>query len=252
MVEMFHRGGTEKNEEADPESSLLEGDRLIGFFPTFFCVIGLEEHCVEEECKKTQDEKQLHKKDGQILRMVLDPATGLCGNELIHIVEIDATGKQQDDEQYTCDFLVMLIERIGDRLDLLLGHCLLQPGSHSHDEERDSTNPNDCCCQVHPMIEDWNQRIEVCNETYKCVHRPVGERQGRELTVRGGPPISDSSVLIFYVEIEDRGIVAESFLAEFFHQLNRNKRDVIFPGVLFNTFLHHGAQEVGNPVQSCL
>ena len=54
----------------------------------------------------------------------------------------------------------------------------------------------------------------------------------------------------FYVEIEDRGIVAESFLAEFFHQLDRNKRDVILTGMLFNTFFHHGAQEVGNPVES--
>ena len=98
LVEMFHCGGTEEDEEADPERGSLEGDRFVGRFFAFFCIIRFEEHRVEKECEKTEDEKQLHKKDGQILRMMLDPAAGLRGDELIHIVEINATGKQQDDE----------------------------------------------------------------------------------------------------------------------------------------------------------
>ena len=120
LVEMFHRGGTEEDEEADPERGSLEGDRFVGFFFAFSCVIGLEDHCVEEERKKTEDEKQLDKEDGQVFRMVLDPASGLRGDDLIDIVEIDATGKQQDDEQNARDFLVMLIKCVGDRLDMLL------------------------------------------------------------------------------------------------------------------------------------
>ena len=92
MVEMFHRGGAEKDEEADPERGLLKGDRFVGSF-SFFCVIGLEEYRVEEEREKTKDEKQLDKEDGQVLRMVLDPAAGLSSNELIDVVEIDAAGK---------------------------------------------------------------------------------------------------------------------------------------------------------------
>src|SRR5262245_54956018 len=64
-------------------------------------------------------------------------------------------------------------------------------------------------------------------------------------------PLSDSSVLIFYVEIEDRGIVAEAFLAEFFHQFNSNQRDAIFSCMLFNAFLHHSTQKVGNSIQPC-
>lgn len=145
LVKMFHRGGAEKDEETYPERSLLEGNRFVGLFPALFCVIRLEKHRVEKEREKAENEKQLYKKDCQIFRMVLDSAAGLRGNELIDIVEIDATGKQQDEEQNTCDFLVMLIERIGDRLNLFLGHCLLQPRSHSHDKERHSTDPNDRC-----------------------------------------------------------------------------------------------------------
>ena len=120
LVEMFHRGGTEEDEEADPEGGLLEGDRFVGFFFAFFCVIRLEDHCVEEEREKTEDEKQFDKEDGQVFRMVLDPATRLRGDDLIDIMKIDATGKQQDDEQNARDFLVMLIKCVGDRLDLFL------------------------------------------------------------------------------------------------------------------------------------
>jgi len=93
-MEMFHRGGTEEDKETDPERGSLEGDRFVGFFPAFFCVIGLEEHRIEEERKKTENEKQLDKENGQIFRMMLDPAAGLRGDELINVVEIDATGKQ--------------------------------------------------------------------------------------------------------------------------------------------------------------
>jgi len=39
LVEMFHRSGTENDEEADPERGSLEGNCLIGLFITFFCLI---------------------------------------------------------------------------------------------------------------------------------------------------------------------------------------------------------------------
>ena len=128
LVEMIHRGGTEDDEEADPKCGSLEGDRFVGFFFALFCVVGFEEHSIEEEREKTKDEKQLDKEDGQVFRMVLNPAAGLRGDGLIDVVEVDATGKQQDDEQDARDFLVMLIERIGDRLDLLLATTFFSPG----------------------------------------------------------------------------------------------------------------------------
>lgn len=170
LVEMFHRGGTEEDEKANPERGSLKRDRFVGLISTFFCVIGLEEHRVEEEREKTEYEKQFDKENGQIFCMMLDPAAGLRGDDLIDIVEIDATGKQQNEEQDTRDFLVMLIERIGNRFDLLLGNRLLQPRSHGHDEERESANPDDRRQQVDPMIDDRDQRIEVGDEALKIVH----------------------------------------------------------------------------------
>jgi hypothetical protein len=143
LVEMFHCGGTEEDEEANPECNLLEGDRFVGFFFAFFYVIGLEDHSVEKEREKAEDEKQLDKENGQVFRMVLDPASRLRGDELIDIVEIDTTGKQQDNEQDSRNFLVMLIERIGDWLDLFLRHHLLQPRGHGYDEEREPADPDD-------------------------------------------------------------------------------------------------------------
>ena len=143
LVEVFHRGGTKKDEEANPERGSLEGDRFVGFFFAFFYVIGLEDHSVEKEREKAEDEKQLDKEYSQVFRMVLDPASRFRRDELIDIVEIDATGKQQDNEQNSRHFLVMLIERIGDWLDLFLRDHLLQPRGHSYDEERESADPDD-------------------------------------------------------------------------------------------------------------
>ena len=93
LVEMFHRGGTEEDEKTNPERSSLKGDRFVGIISTFFCVIGLEEHRVEEEREKTENEKQLEKENGQVFGMMLDPAASLRSDDLINIVEIDATGK---------------------------------------------------------------------------------------------------------------------------------------------------------------
>jgi len=51
LVEMFHRGGTENDEEAYSERGLLEGN----------CLIRLEEYGVTQVREKTDDEKQLDK-----------------------------------------------------------------------------------------------------------------------------------------------------------------------------------------------
>lgn len=57
LVEMFHRSSTEEDEDADPERGSLKWDRLIGFRSLFFCVIGLEEHRVEEKREEAKGEK---------------------------------------------------------------------------------------------------------------------------------------------------------------------------------------------------
>lgn len=173
LVEMFQRSGTEDYEEADPKCGSLEGDRFVGIFFAFFCVIGLEDHRIEKEREEAEDEKQFDKEDGQVFCMVLDPAAGLRGDDLIDIVEVDATGKEQDDEEDASDLLVVLIEHICDRLDLFLGDRFLQPRGHCHDEKRESADPDDCGQQVEPMIDDREERIEVCDYALKSVHKSV-------------------------------------------------------------------------------
>lgn len=169
LVQVFHRGGTEEDKEPDPKRDSLEWNRFVGFFFAFG-VIGFEEHGVEEEREKTEDERQLDKEDDQVCRMVLDSTPSLRGDDLVDIVEIDATGKQQDDEQNACDFLVMLVERIRDRLDLFLRDRLLQSRSHGYDEERESANPDDRRHQVKLMIDDRDQRMSGGNEALKRVY----------------------------------------------------------------------------------
>ena len=90
------------------------------------------------------------------------------------------------------------------------------------------------------MIDDGNQRIEIGDDTLKCVHRRVRARVKSERT--SYPSYS----LPFTSKFEDRCFVAESLLAQLFHQLDGNQRDAVLAGVLFNAFFHHGAQEVGN------
>jgi hypothetical protein len=169
-MEMFHCSGTKKNEETNPERSSLEGNRFIEPLFAFFCIIGLEEHRVEEEREKTEDEKQLDKEDGQIVRMMLNPASGLRGDDLIDIVQIDPAGKQQDHEQNASDFLVMLIKRIGNWLDLVPRDRHLQPWCYGDDEERQPTNPDDRRHQVKPMIDDRDECMGIGNEALKGVH----------------------------------------------------------------------------------
>jgi len=64
-------------------------------------------------------------------------------------------------------------------------------------------------------------------------------------------PLLTLHVLPFTSRLEDGRVVPESFLAELFHQLNGDQGDVVLAGVFFDPFLDHGAQEIGNPVESC-
>ena len=98
LVEMFHGSGTENDEETDPECGSLKGNRLVGYFFICIRVIGFEDHGIEEECQEAEDEKQFDEEDGQVFGMMLDSAAGLRSDDLIDVVEVDPTGKQEDDE----------------------------------------------------------------------------------------------------------------------------------------------------------
>ena len=57
LVEMFHRSSTEQDKDADPECSSLKGNCFIGLPSLLVCIIGLEEHRVQEQRKETKGEK---------------------------------------------------------------------------------------------------------------------------------------------------------------------------------------------------
>ncbi len=75
-MEMFHRGGTEEDEESRSRARLVGRGSLRRILPSS-ASSDLKEHGVEKEREKTEDEKQLDQEDDQVLRMVLDPAAGL-------------------------------------------------------------------------------------------------------------------------------------------------------------------------------
>lgn len=56
LVEMFHRGGTEEDEDTDPERELLKGNCFVGFF-SFFRLIGLEKYRVEKKREENKNKK---------------------------------------------------------------------------------------------------------------------------------------------------------------------------------------------------
>jgi hypothetical protein len=49
LVQVFHGGGTENNEESHPQSGSLERDGFIGLFLMLFLRIGFEDDCIEKE-----------------------------------------------------------------------------------------------------------------------------------------------------------------------------------------------------------
>lgn len=53
LVEMFHGGGAEDDEEAHPERGALKGNRLVVFAVFLFVLIRFEDDGIEEQCKKT-------------------------------------------------------------------------------------------------------------------------------------------------------------------------------------------------------
>src|SRR5678815_3035829 len=48
---------------------------------------------------------------------------------------------------------------------------------------------------------------------------------------------------------EDRCVVAEALLAQFFHQLDRDRRDTVFAGMFLHTLLHHRTEEIGDAAE---
>ena len=64
----------------------------------------------------------------------------------------------------------MLVEDVGDRLDLFFRHGLLEPGGDRHDQEGQSADPNHRGQEMEPVIDDRDQGIEVGDDALECVH----------------------------------------------------------------------------------
>src|SRR5579884_324221 len=174
LVQVLHGGGAEDDEEADPQGRPLVGDRLVDLFLVFLvgfvARVGLKDNRVEEEGQETENEKELDEEDRQILCMVIDGLAGLRQQQLIDVVQVDAAGEQQDDQQCARDLLVLLIERVGDRLDVFLGDGLLQARRHGHDQKGQPADPDDGGEKMKPMVDDGDELIDVGEETLECVH----------------------------------------------------------------------------------
>lgn len=168
-MQVFHGGSAENDEEADPECGALEGDGLVDTFVVLF-IVSLEDHGIKKKRDEAEDESQFNEEDRKILGVVLNAAPGLRGDDLIHIVEIDASGEQEDDQQNTGDLLVVLVEDVRDRLDLFFRNRLLESWSDRHDEERQPADPDDGRQEMEPMVDDWDQRIEIGGDALEGVH----------------------------------------------------------------------------------
>ena len=76
LVQVFHGGGAQDDEEAHPQCGTLERN---GFIRLAFLgmVVGFEDDGVEKQGEEPKDEQQLDTKDDQILGMVLHAGAGL-------------------------------------------------------------------------------------------------------------------------------------------------------------------------------
>ncbi len=96
-MEVFHRCSAEDDEKTHPQGGALEGDGLIGL-SLFGLVIRLEDHCVEKECEEAQHEQKLDHEDHEIFGVVLHSIARLGDQNLIHIMKVDSSGKEEDDQ----------------------------------------------------------------------------------------------------------------------------------------------------------
>jgi hypothetical protein len=122
-MQVFHGGGAEDYEEAHPEGGTLVRDGLVRR-ALFGLIVWLEDDSVEKKRQEAQDKEELDEEDGQVLGVMLYAGAGLRGQDLINIMEVDATGKQQDHQKHAGDLFVMLIENIRDGFNLILRHGL--------------------------------------------------------------------------------------------------------------------------------
>ena len=105
-MQIFHRGGTEDDENAHPEGHPLEGDSFQFFFRVFGGGLTFEDEGVEKEGDDAEHERELDKEDGQILGTVRNAAARLRQHHLADEVEVDPARHEDNGHENTDDFSV--------------------------------------------------------------------------------------------------------------------------------------------------
>jgi hypothetical protein len=170
LVQVLHRRCAENDEESHPQRGTLKGDDFVGF-SLFGFIIGFENHGIQEQGQEAKNEEQFDEKDSEVFRVMLNTAAGLRCQDLIDIVKVDPPGEQQHDDQDAGHFFIVLIEDVGDGLNLFLRHGLLKTRRHSHDQKREAADPNDRRQQMKPVVDDRDECIEIGKDTLQGVHR---------------------------------------------------------------------------------
>ena len=166
---MFQGCCAEDNEKSHPECGTLERDGFVRL--VFVClIVRFKDDGVEEQREKTEDKKQLDAEDDEIFGMMLHANTGLRRNDLINVMQVDAAGKQENQEENSGNLLVVTVERLRDGLDVFFGDGFPKARGDRHDEKRESTDPNHGREQMECVIQNRNQRIEIEENVLKGIH----------------------------------------------------------------------------------
>src|SRR5207253_1878062 len=78
----------------------------------------------------------------------------------VDVYDIDAARDQDDQHEAADDLLVSLINRIGERLEVLRRNGLAQRGDDRHHQKTQAADPEDRRHEVQPMVHDRDPLID--------------------------------------------------------------------------------------------
>ena len=175
LMQILHGGSAEDDEESHPQGCTLERDDLVRLF-LVGVIIGPKDDGVQKQGEQTQHQEQLNHEHHEVFGVVLHAGAGLGDQDLIDVVEIDASGEQENDQENAGHFLVVPIKNVGDRFDLFLWNGFLQSRGDRHHKKSQATDPNDRRKQMKPVIDDRNQDVEISRNGLERVHGLSTER----------------------------------------------------------------------------
>ncbi len=147
QMQVFHGGGAEDDEDAYHEAGFLEGDGLnnvLFFFLFVFVARGLDgkDDGIQKQGQNAQDQREFNKKDGQIFGIMGQAVAGLHFHEFSHVMQVDAAGEEDHQQQDADHLAILLVEGVANRFDVFPGNGRLEPRRHRQDQKGKSSNPN--------------------------------------------------------------------------------------------------------------